>query len=179
MNIAAIDIGFAGSGVAVIKVTASEESVVELACVRTGPSKNKKSLYKAHDDVHRCGVIALGIQRVLDRTRAEAVVCELPHGGGQSAMAVRCMALASGVIGAMVPLLKLPAEWYTPHETRRAATGYTAASKEDVIKAMSKKYPDLALVKLAAEREQIADGLATFEAARAGTIYAMARSRED
>jgi Holliday junction resolvasome RuvABC endonuclease subunit len=68
-------------------------------------------------------------------------------------------------------MASLPCEWYTPDDTRKAATGRRVATKEQVISAMAALYPELELIGgNQDDLEACADALATFEAARCGNL---------
>ncbi|MBI4396862.1 MAG: hypothetical protein HY548_07190, partial [Elusimicrobia bacterium] len=114
------------------------------------------------------------VREVVDRNGIRRVVVELPNGGALSARAIRAMALSTGMIIAVIELLGLAYEFYTPSETRLAATGRIKnVSKEEVIEAICGRYPDITSGPKC-EMEHICDALATFEAAKNGNLVRMA-----
>lgn len=172
-KVLAADVGFVATGLAVMALQGPGAWVpVELVCVR--PPKagkdRKQTLYKSHLDAQHTAALARGIVDVAGRHNIRHVLAEMPHGGARSGRAMRCMALAAGAFAAIVELDRLVPEWYTPDETRIAATGNRKASKEEVIAAMSKRYPGLYSGNKAADLEHLADALATFEAGRNGNL---------
>jgi len=172
VKILAIDIGFASTGMAVLCVHQDGRAELHDArCLHTKPEHKKRGIYVSHDDTRRGREITRGIWEYLMLNDCKGIVVELPSGGAQGAKANRAMGIATGVMAALPTIIKMPVEYITPAESRKAAIGACTAPagqniKELVIDAMAKKY-GAALKQLPVkDREHIADALATFEAAR-------------
>lgn len=168
-RIIAVDVGFVATGIVVIDL-ADQGKMIYHGCLVTKPTTDKKSLYVAHDDARRMQELATGLQEVSVEFDTKRMVVELPHGGSKSARGCRCMALATGAIAATVAMLDLVVEYYTPDQTRKAATGRRMASKDEVVAAMGAIYPQILDISPAQAREAVADAAATFEAAKAGNL---------
>jgi Holliday junction resolvasome RuvABC endonuclease subunit len=69
------------------------------------------------------------------------IFIECPTGGSKSAQAAKSMALARGAACAVIDGFRTPVTLVTPFEAKKAATGVSAASKQDVKKAMRAKFP--------------------------------------
>ena len=170
VKILALDVGFASAGMAVMDLLGGRAELFHTECLHTKPEAKKRGIYVAHDDVRRTAYLTREILRVYLDNSCKGPVVELPSAGAQGAKANRCMGIATGMIAAMVELVRCPAEWITPQESRTAAIGRATAPKgEDVKKlvmaAMAGKYPEIAALRKA-DQEHIADALATYEAAK-------------
>lgn len=169
----AVDVGFVSSGVAVMEWRTPDWVLTELYCLKTKPSPRRRRLRVADDDASRVQDMAGEISRIVQRASIFRMAVELPSGGAQSARAMRSMGLATGMIATIAALLSLKVEWYSPGETRKAATG--SRYSRDVVGTMARKYPEMAGFKSAVDRKAVADALATFEACRAVGLLTMVK----
>jgi len=178
-KVLAVDVGFAATGLAVMEESPMSVGVgvvrvwvpMALYCLRTEKMTKKVGLRVADDDVRRVADLARGIVKVIDEHQIRRALVEVPGGGGRAARPVRCMALATGMIAAVLELRKVAWEVVTPDESRKAACGCGNPSKDEVIAAMGARYPTLlSTLSTKAEREHVADALATFEAGRNGVL---------
>jgi len=85
------------------------------------------------------------------------VVVELPSGGGQSAAAVRGMALATGYVVAWLACRGHPAVWVQPGDVKAIATGGRSGSKDAVMAAAVARWGAASLPATKAAREHAAD----------------------
>lgn len=167
MKVIALDLGFASTGYAVVDYAAKRLTppIIDLGWVASYPSRDR-SLYVAVEDTRRAREMARGILAIIDQHLPVAIIAEVPAGGGQSSRAVRCMALATGVLaGVLGARPDLPFVLKQPWETRKAATGRTGASKDLVIAKMGHRWPQLLEMRPKAKQEAAADALATYVAA--------------
>ena len=175
-KILAVDIGFAATGMALFQVTKAGEILVTVQCVREDEDKSKTHTYAAEVDVERT---SRSVRKILDFIKlhdVKRIVCELPSAGAQGARANRCMGIATGMIAAVVQSCELAVEWYTPTEVKNAAVGKPSASKDEMMDAMEKVYPDLAKIKKKADKEHICDAAACYVAAKNGNMVKMLKS---
>lgn len=171
--IAGIDVGLVACGVVVIDVAASPPSVVRYATLRTERQAGKRGLRVADDDARRATELAVWLRERLAGVRG--VVAELPTAGAQGARANRSMGLSTGIVVATIALAGLPAEWVTPGEGKKAATGRRDGSKEQVQAAVFERLRWPTLGRYAWEREHVADAAAAVLAAWEGTLVRIAR----
>ena len=171
-RIAAFDIGFATTGAVIMAKDPSGTHwyMQKSYFIKTEADKSKKALRKADQDVARVAESARKIKAIIETHSIRRMVVEIPHGGGKSSRAVRCMALATAKIATIAELLELAVEWYSPDDTRKAATGSRVASKQSVVDAMGSKHPQVFGYSTQEAREAVADAAATFEAARNGVL---------
>ena len=173
-----IDAGFTATGLTAIELGASGQlsQVIASKCVRTQPTKDKRAVRVADDDAERCMFLARAIQAFLQGWDPRAVVVELPGGGAQGARAIRAMALATGVVSAVLANNGYPVEWVTPQAVKKAATGRRDGSKEDVQQAVIARFDwGEQLPKTAAEREHVCDAAGAVMAAEHGALIQAVR----
>jgi len=171
----AVDVGFAVSGVAVFERVMETDAnhwyrLRDLRCIRTLKDAAKRHRLRADEDVDRVGQMARGLLDLILHYEVKRAVVELPNAGAINYNACRAMSLASGMIVAVMEASGIAVEYYTPRQTRYAACQKYDPSKKEIVAAMLAKYPELGQVALAIDRENCADALATFEAARAGNL---------
>ncbi len=174
-KILAIDPAMAATGLAVMeRQSAGNWEPVELLCVRTSRSDAKVNMRMAHDDVRRIREQLAGIRTVVRRHEIKRIVAELPDCGARDQRSAVAMAYVRAMVAAIYEFDQdMAIEFYTPRETRLAATGRADPTKRHVMECMEHYYPDLAQIKTLAEREHVADALSTFEAAKRGNLVRM------
>jgi len=158
--ILALDVGFEATGAAVFDVLpGGEGTLVQVACFRPKKNPNKKHLHVADVDMERILAISRGLYDLIDTMDLKRVVAEIPSGGAKSARAVRCMALASGMIGAIVEGRKLAVEWYSQNDTRRAGLGEEAYMMDILAKKADASMDATARKALKKERDKAKVGI--------------------
>lgn len=166
-RILAVDAGFQALGLVVVE----GERVQFALAVRTERTAKKRGVRVADDDAERCALLARSLAEVIAAHHPVAAVVELPTGGAQGARANRAMGMATGVVVAMLEQHRLPAEWVTPADVKKAATGRRDGSKDDVQRAVCDRlawgdhWPRHAWA-----QEHVADAAAAFLAAQHGTL---------
>lgn len=188
MKVLAADIGFSSTGLAILSLEGSKWNLFDTRCIHTeqghtkkkilGGKKRKISLTSvAKDDIRRIEYMASEIFNYFLENKCEFLVCEIPHSGSQNAKAAKGMGAATAMIAVIRLILRCPAIWITPHESRAAAgwredflKGVPAKDKKKVVKnfvmkAMSEKYPMISDID-PDDKEHIADALSAFEAAK-------------
>ncbi|ACL06259.1 hypothetical protein Dalk_4581 [Desulfatibacillum aliphaticivorans] len=187
--ILALDVGLSNTGYCVFENGKPQEWGV---CT-TSPVK-KKTVRVADDRADRSASLARQIRAVVEKHGVTGIVGELPSGGAQSAKAMGDMTQAVGIVAATAALLGIPAEWCTPTDVKKAATGKASASKEEIADAMAKKYGLEKVVKHTKESkktgkrsrlltyggiafgnfEHIADAMAAYNALAGGILVTLA-----
>ncbi len=134
--ILAIDPGFANFGCSVIDGTGK---ILNVGTIHTQKAK-KKLLRVADDDVQRITTIVSGLSKVIHKYKIKGVLGELPPSNSRSAKSAKGLAMAVALSVSLFTELKLPVEWATPSEVKKAMTGKASASKEDMMIAVCKRY---------------------------------------
>ncbi len=163
--ILSIDVGFRSLGWAVFE----SGKLVKCGVIETAPSK-KKTARRSDDNAVRCSQIALGLKSVIEENNIKGVVGELPVGGAKSAKALAQMAMATGVVVAVLSILDIPVEWATPFEIKTATTGKKSATKEEVMESIKTKFDYFKFPKTKAVFEHVADAIGAYLALKSGNI---------
>jgi hypothetical protein len=201
IKLLAADIGFASTGMAIMEhspetgwryfsskcLHTEQEHTSRHRNEKTGKTVKRHLDSVSNDDIRRTEFLAVGIMNYYIENQCKGMACEIPNGGAQSASAIKCMAAATAMISVVRTVLRCPAIWITPDQSRTAA-GWNKQDhiipkglpdnerrklkaqrqeelKDTVMANMGFKYP--AIVDLhKCDMEHIADALATFEAAR-------------
>ncbi len=168
-----IDTGLVATGVVVIDCAAPKPVIVRYATLRTERQAGKRGLRVADDDARRASELAVWLRDQL--VGVMGAVAELPTGGAQGARANRAMGMSSATVAATLALCGIPAEWTTPGDGKKAATGRRDGSKEDVQAAVYERFRWPPLGRFGWEREHVADAAAAVLAAWDGTLVRLAR----
>lgn len=150
------------------------------ACSIRPKLKNaRRDLRKSQADAEQIAEIVRGVRVIAKDYGVRFCVAELPDAGAPRYSVCRAISLSTGWLVTFVECQDLTAEYYRPKEVKYAATGNPNASKAQMMSAMGKKYPVIAQIKFAADREHAADAAGAFEAALTGpmlkTIMGMVR----
>lgn len=114
------------------------------ACgVITTEKTKKKGVRVNDDDAHRAALLSAGLEEIINLYGCKGMVAEMPHGGALSARALKEMSYAAATTAAVAQLLKLPAEWCTPGDVKKAVTGFRSATKEMIADAIVDHFGDL------------------------------------
>ncbi len=127
-SILALDVGFAKTGWAIFQ----NHKPVECGLI-TNPKSKQKNILVANEYVTRAGFLARSIKSLIEDYHITCIVGELPSGGSQNASAMAKMSMATAIMGSVVTLLGIPAEWCTPADVKIATCGTTTATKPDMM----------------------------------------------
>ena len=136
MTILCCDPGFSHYGCAVFDTTGKP---IKLGTLTTEASKTKMARI-SDDKAYRIAQLTTQLSNVIQQNKIQAVLGEMPGAGGQSARAIQAMAIATAVSVAVFTMFRLPVEWTTPVEVKKALTGNKSASKIEMMEAACKRY---------------------------------------
>lgn len=149
MNVAGIDIGFRKTGITVFELTSTKDSLLFAATLGTGFEPSNKAGKVAEDDIKAVINMLSELDATIKEWHIEAAFIEIPAGGGQSARAGRCMALATGWAAALMHYhSQLQHEFYKPSEVERAL-GISLSREEAKDMGLTKKKGQLTKYKKA------------------------------
>ena len=111
----ACDPGFNNFGCAVLD---QYGTVIDCGTIQTKKT-TKKLLRTADDDVQRVSYITSQLAKSIRHYDIKGILSELPPSGGQSAAAVKGLAMAVGLLTALSTTLLIPVEWATPEEVKK------------------------------------------------------------
>lgn len=138
-----IDVGFANTGVVIMN--APDLIIETVKVITTEKDENKRSMRVADQRIQRIQYIireisSLLIEETLVKGHNVFVAVEAPHGGAQSGNAMRDMAAALSIIVTILYMMDLPTDFLSPSEVKLIATGKKTGSKDEIIKAMCKRF---------------------------------------
>lgn len=138
-TILCLDLALANTGAAVISLEAAKDVLTYVETVHT--EKNGKAR-TSDDEWRRTRELADALRRMVAEHDPAHVFVECPTGGSKSATAARSMAVARGAACAVLCGLGLPVTLVTAAQAKKAATGSSWASKEEVKRAVLSRFPD-------------------------------------
>lgn len=164
----ALDLGFRKTGWVVF------ENGTPIAWGNIETEKTKKKTTRVSDDnFSRAMEWARALDEITEQYPVQGMIMELPSMGALSAAALRDMSTVLGIAGACAGIWRLPADVCTPTENKKALTGRKAASKDEMMAAVRKKYPNTPWPKTKSAFENIADAAAVYTALRNGNVVKM------
>lgn len=154
-----LDTGFSSIGVARLGIVAQGFTFVDATVIRTKKSDKKRKVKAADDNMRRVQEIT----QQLDPWFADdivAVCCEAQSWPRQASVASK-VAQTWGVVGCLAALRGIPVVQSSPQEVKLALVGNKSASKDDIIKAIRKKFPTVPWPRATGLHEHMADAIAS------------------
>ena len=134
--------------------------VISAGCIRAKLAKRRtKSAPKTAGSAARLAAIARGVLEVLDAQKPDRVVSECPTGGRNAATA-KALGQSFAITVTCCEVAGRPAAFVTPLAVKRAATGSTDASKDDVAAGVERLTGWRSSASTAPAREAEADAVA-------------------
>jgi crossover junction endodeoxyribonuclease RuvC len=142
-----LDPGFASLGYAVVELLplpAAGERVVDMGVIRTQKSDAKRNTLAADDNIRRAREIFRELRDLIKRHATQGdhlvAVCAEAMSFPRNASAASKVALAWGVVAAILERAGLPLAQASPQQVKKAVCGRKDASKEDIQAALISKY---------------------------------------
>ena len=139
LRVLGIDIGFASVGIALVELTHVSESVEWLDVIRTEKSAKKREVRASDDNLRRAQEIASRLVPFFQNDRIQ-VVCMEAMSFPRNASASMKMGMCLGDIATLACLYSVPIQQVSPQEIKKRLCGKKDASKDDVEKALRKRY---------------------------------------
>lgn len=178
-----VDVGLANIGAVVIDPLVgvyfptmppkrAEPRIVELAYCHT-EKIDKKSRWRHSDDKgRRVQDGARFYADIVKRHQIKRAAAELPIGGAPNSQAATDLAYASATFLSVMEVFDVAVEFYAPSEVKKAATGKTNGTKDQVMAAVAELYPAiLDEFPRKSEREHVSDAFGVYLAARNGNLF--------
>lgn len=156
--ILSIDAGYRSTGYTIFNF---KEEIIDFGVIKTSKSQQKQKRV-INDHFDNAKYITATIKNIITERNIKILIGELPSGGGKSARAMSAMNMITAIIASCCELLEIPSEFTSPSEVKFVMTGSKIASKEEVMIAVQKKYPDINFPKAKCEFEHIADSIGAF-----------------
>lgn len=139
--------------------------IVAAGCLKTVPENKKQRIRKGDDNVRRVNEISLALVKIIKKYNVNYIVTELPH-GSQNAAAATMIGIVLGILETISVTMDIGIEWYMEADSKKAVLGKTASTKQEMIKAISKLFPDTPWKGVGFRDEAIADAMAIYYVAR-------------
>jgi len=153
------DVGFSSIGIARLGIVAQGLTFVDATVIQTKKSGKKREVRAADDNMRRIEEIALKLsQWVTDDI--VAICCESQSWPIQKQVCIK-IAFTWGIIGALASLREIPIIQSSPQEVKDSLVGNKSASKDDMIKAIRKKFPEVPWPNATTLHEHMADAVAS------------------
>ncbi|MCC6811727.1 MAG: crossover junction endodeoxyribonuclease RuvC [Deltaproteobacteria bacterium] len=137
-----LDPGFAAIGWAVVETDPDAgDRLVAAGVVRTKKAKPKQSVSASIDNFRRAQEIGRALGALALDHRVDVVCAEAMSFPRSSSVAAK-MAMCWGVLAQLCQVLRVRVVQASPQEIKRALTGRTNATKDDVGAAVSLRFPD-------------------------------------
>jgi crossover junction endodeoxyribonuclease RuvC len=137
-----IDGGFASLGLAAVEILPDRERLVDSWVVRTEKSSKKLGVRSGDDTARRAREIASRVDMAISLHQPGAIALESPSWPRNAGVAAK-MGVAFGCIFALAEKHRLPLVMASPQEVKRALTGAKTATKDDVIAAIERRFPEI------------------------------------
>jgi Holliday junction resolvasome RuvABC endonuclease subunit len=137
-HILCLDLALANTGVAVLSL-GEPDRLVAVDVIRTEAGSGKARV--SDDDWRRTSELVLGLEHAIGRWEPVHIFIECPTGGSKSAKAAKSMALSRGAACGAITLLGIGCTLVTPFEAKRAATGDSNATKDQVRDSVLARFP--------------------------------------
>lgn len=156
MLVLGLDPGFSSCGYAVLLHDGRQLGVVSMGVLRTKKSSKKLKVLAADDNVRRCRELARALRGLLDGGPLEPklgagldalfgdkvkIVCAEKMSFPRSSSVAAKMAMTWGALTALCEVRNLPLLQASPQEVKKRVTGAADASKEQVERAMRRRFP--------------------------------------
>ena len=135
-NILTNDPSITAWGYAIINNTGR---VIDAGCIKTAPEQKKRRIRKGDDTVRRVSEINKVLLNLIKSYNVCYILSELPH-GSQNASAAVMIGIVTGIAQTMSDVLNLPIEWYSEGDSKKAVLNKQAATKKEMITAISRLY---------------------------------------
>lgn len=159
-TILACDPSLTGWGWAIINW---DGSVVDTGMIKTEPLHKKMRIRVGDDFARRIKEIVQVLFTNIKTHNVNYMVCELPH-GSQNANAAKMVGAVPSIMETMAMTLDLGLEWYSEADGKKIVLGKTSGSKDDMVKAIKKLFPEVYFKPTGAKaiNEAVADSLACY-----------------
>jgi crossover junction endodeoxyribonuclease RuvC len=144
MQLLCIDPGFASFGYATLVFEhRSSVRVGEFGVVRTAKASKKQHVLSVEDNLRRAHEIAAKARWLVTRGHTVGICAEAMSFPRSSSVAAK-MAMAWGILASLSEATAIPILQASPQEVKKAVCGVKTATKDEVIAAVQRLYPETA-----------------------------------
>lgn len=147
ISLIGIDPGFASIGIAVLLLDADYVYVTRFELLKTESETKKRKVFAVEDNVRRALEIARHLRVVVAAAHANgatvAGICAEAMSFPRNSSAAAKMAMTWGIIASLSEATSIPIVQASPQRVKIDVCGSKSASKDDVIAAVEKLYPQV------------------------------------
>lgn len=162
--ILALDIAFKNLGWSVFR----NGELIDYGTIQTNKSKIK-NLKVSDDRATRGNLMATTLNEIIKKHNIRGIVGEMPS-GSQNAVASNLLGWASGIVVGVAAVHGIPCEWISQGDSKKAAVGVRAATKETMMDWARQQYPFVEFPTAANQFEHVADSLAAYNGLKSGVL---------
>lgn len=174
MIVLGIDSGLATFGLSAVELTPESERLVFVDILTTEPSPKKLNVLASDDLARRVRELAKALREKIQAYSPGAIALESPSWPRNAGAAAK-MGASFGMVYAMAQEYRLPIVQASPQAIKKAVVGNKSASKDEVICAIERRFPDVAWPSRAALWEHGADAIGVVVACLGTDVLQMAR----
>lgn len=134
-----VDPGFAACGVALVRLLPTVEEVALLDVIRTAKDSARRRTYASDDNLRRARELHRALDGLVVTHNVRAIAAEAMSFPRNATSAAK-MSLCWGVLASIAEARELPIVQGSPQALKRAVTGSTTASKDEVEFALLKRF---------------------------------------
>lgn len=174
MIVLGIDGGFASLGLSVVDLQPDQERLLDVWVVRTEKSAKKLGVRSGDDTARRARELAHHVELAITSRQPGALALEAPSWPRNAGVAAK-IGVAFGVVFALAEKHHLPLVMASPQDVKLAVVGSKTATKDDVIAAVERRFPDVTWPSTRSLWEHAADAVGVVVACLDSDVLRMAR----
>lgn len=137
--------------------------IIAQGCIKTAPEAKMKRIRKGDDRTRRTSEIVHVLIDLISKYNVKLILSELPH-GSQNAAAAVMIGIVTGIVQTLSDVYGIALEWYSEADSKKCVLGKKSATKEEMIKAISKLY-EVQWTNIGFRDEAVADAIAVYHVA--------------
>lgn len=137
--------------------------VFDAGCIKTEPEHKKRRIRTGDDRCRRIDEINNVLLYIIDKYQINLLLSEQPH-GSQNASGALMIGIVLGMVQTLARMTKIPLEWYSEQDAKKALLNKKTATKAETIQAISKIYK-VPWTDVKYKDEAIADAMAVYHVA--------------
>jgi len=169
-----IDTGFSTMGLSLMELTPTGEKVLGVRTLVTKKSAKKTGVRASDDNIRRARELAAELRRRLDKYDIKAL-CMESQSWPRNASASAKIGISWGIVAAVAESKDLPILQASPQAIKKALVGVSNASKDEVIAAIKKRFPEIKWPNAKSIHEHIADATGAVVACMDSEVIKMVR----
>lgn len=169
-----IDTGFSTMGISLLELSGHSDKVLGVKTLTTKKSDKKRNVRASDDNMRRARELAVELRTRIEKYDLKAICMEAQSWPRNSSSSAK-IGISWGVVAALAEAHGLPVLQATPQAIKMALVGKSSASKDEIISAIKKRYPEIVWPTAKGKHEHIADATGAVVACMDSDIIRMVR----